>query len=191
MSNLNAIYNLNGVPFYTYGMIGLTTVVLAVVTMMDNDSKSFAKDDGYAQTVATGSKQNDSMLGNLFGSTSQPTGQNKQNDSMFGNFFGSTSQPTGQNKESDSMFGNLFGNSSEPSNQSSSMFGSTDNSGRDYEPNRNTRANVNQNRSNDYDEDEEDYEGDDRRNEYRGGKYKKTNKKTKHNRRQNTYTRKL
>ena len=76
MSNSNAIYNLNGVPLFTYGMIGITTIVLAVVTMMDTDNNSFAKDEGYDKTLqpTTETKKEESMFGNMFGSsTAEPT----------------------------------------------------------------------------------------------------------------------
>ena len=98
MSNSNAIYNLNGVPLFTYGMIGITTIVLAVVTMMDTDNNSFAKDEGYDKTLqpTTETKKEESMLGNMFGSsTAEPTTETKKEESMFGNMFGSTTtQPT-------------------------------------------------------------------------------------------------
>lgn len=64
MSNSNAIYNLNGVPLFTYGMIGITTVVLAVVTMMDTDNDSFAKDEGYEKSET---ESNKSIVQNILG----------------------------------------------------------------------------------------------------------------------------
>jgi len=50
-NEFNAIYNLNGVPLFTYGMIALTTIVLAYVTMIDDSNKSFAKDEGFESTL--------------------------------------------------------------------------------------------------------------------------------------------
>ena len=131
MSTSTAIYNLNGVPLFTYGMIGITTVVLAVVTMMDTENTSFAKDEGYDKTVQT---------------TPSATGENekeKKEESMFTNMFGSkpdtnTGEKENEKKE-ESMFSNMFG--SKPAETPKT-----------------------------------------------GGKY--GNRKTKHNKRQNTYTRK-
>jgi TATA-binding protein-associated factor Taf7 len=50
---LNTLYNLNGIPWFTYGMIGITTFALACVTMLDDSNKSFAKDDVYESTLST------------------------------------------------------------------------------------------------------------------------------------------
>ena len=37
------MYSINGIPIFTYGMLGLTTIVLAYVTFMDDgEGKSFA-----------------------------------------------------------------------------------------------------------------------------------------------------
>lgn len=85
MSSSNAIYNLNGVPLFTYGMIGITIGVLAVVTMMDTDNDSFAKDEGYAKTeqsapVTTNEKKEGSIFGNMFGST--PATDEKKEESI-------------------------------------------------------------------------------------------------------------
>jgi len=63
MSNLNSIYNFNGVPLFTYGMIGITTVVLAFVTMMEKDNDSFAKDDGYDKTTQDNGSMFESITG--------------------------------------------------------------------------------------------------------------------------------
>ena len=87
MSNINAIYNLNNIPFFTYGMIGITTVVLAIVTMMDNENSSFAKDDGY-EKVSTGSSG--SMFGNPFTSSKDESKEGSKEESMFGNPFASS-----------------------------------------------------------------------------------------------------
>jgi hypothetical protein len=53
-NEFNALYNLNGVPLFTYGMIALTTFVLAYVTMLDDSNKSFAKDEGFQSTLTPG-----------------------------------------------------------------------------------------------------------------------------------------
>ena len=215
MSNLNAIYNLNGVPLFTYGMIGLTTVVLAVVTMMDNDNKSFAKDDGYKTssqsssmfgnvfgTPTNNSNQSGSMFGNVFGtptnnsnqdssilgtSSNQNTNKPNEDNSMFGNMFGTSSnQNTNKPNEDNSMFGNMFGTSNKKSNQDNSMFG-YDNDRNDNDRNDRDRGNNNR-----YENEDDDIYMQKRNDDsmYRMGG-KSTKKKTKHNRRQNTYTRKL
>ena len=51
---INAIFNLDGVPLFTYVMIGITTVTLAWITMLDDSNKSFAKDEGFFNTLQTG-----------------------------------------------------------------------------------------------------------------------------------------
>ena len=90
--NTNAIYNLNDIPLFTYGMIGVATLGLALITMnIENDS--FAKDDGYEKIKSkkTG--------GDLFGSKSEQPTENKS--SIF-DVFGSnksSEQPT-ENKSS-------------------------------------------------------------------------------------------
>jgi hypothetical protein len=56
-NEFNAIYNLNGVPLFTYGMIALTTFVLAYVTMLDDSNKSFAKDEGFQSTLSSGGEE--------------------------------------------------------------------------------------------------------------------------------------
>ncbi len=162
MSEINAIYNLNEVPLFTYGMIGFATLVLAGITMMDKESDSFVKDDGYKKI----SKSKEILGGDFFGSESKSEeNQTKpqENTSMFGNIFGSESKPEeNQTKpqENTSMFGNMF------------AFGSTT---EQKKPQENTSifgmftSNKNQTQ------------------EIKGGKY---NNKTKHNKRQNTYTRK-
>ena len=84
--NTNAIYNLNDIPLFTYGMIGVATLGLALITMnIENDS--FAKDDGYEKIKSkkTG--------GDFFGSKSseQPT-ENKS--SIFDVFSSKSSEQT-------------------------------------------------------------------------------------------------
>ena len=84
MSDTISIYNLNNIPLFTYGMIGITTVVLAIVTMMDTESNSFAKDEGYE---IVSSESNKSMFGNMFafGSENKPVEEplpNEENKSV-------------------------------------------------------------------------------------------------------------
>jgi len=86
--NTNAIYNLNDIPLFTYGMIGVATLGLALITMnIENDS--FAKDDGYEKIKSkkTG--------GYLFGLTnSEQTSENKGKETnLFGNIFTIFSEP--------------------------------------------------------------------------------------------------
>ena len=50
-SSINALYNLNGIPIFTYGMIGITIFGLACVTMLDDSNKSYAKDEGFDASV--------------------------------------------------------------------------------------------------------------------------------------------
>jgi hypothetical protein len=83
--NTNAIYNLNDIPLFTYGMIGVATLGLALITMnIENDS--FAKDDGYEKIKSkkTG--------GDLFGFTT-PENKGPEETNIFGNIFTSSSQP--------------------------------------------------------------------------------------------------
>jgi hypothetical protein len=51
MSDINAVYDLNNASLFTYGMIGIATLALAGFTMMDDDNKSFAKDNDYEKIV--------------------------------------------------------------------------------------------------------------------------------------------
>jgi len=50
-SSINAFFDLNGVPLFTYVMIGITTVALACVTMLDDSNKSYAKDEGFFKSL--------------------------------------------------------------------------------------------------------------------------------------------
>jgi len=50
---LNSLYSLNGIPLFTYGMIGITTFALACITMLDDSNKSYAKDEGFLSSLNT------------------------------------------------------------------------------------------------------------------------------------------
>ena len=84
-SSINSLYSLNGIPLFTYGMIGATTIALACITMMDDSNESFAKDEGYEKSK-TG--EGSSTFGNFFGSkkTDESTSDESKKDSMFSSF---------------------------------------------------------------------------------------------------------
>jgi hypothetical protein len=97
--NTNAIYNLNDIPLFTYGMIGVATLGLALITMnIENDS--FAKDDGYEKIK---SKKTGGNLFDIFSSKSSESKKEEQNGTL-------SEEPT---KKTDSIFGNMFSKSSE------------------------------------------------------------------------------
>jgi hypothetical protein len=98
MSNINSIYNLNGVPLFTYGMIGVTTIVLAIITMMDTDNDSFAKDEGYEKSQTESS---DSMLSNIVGESKEE----KNDESVLANKV--------EEKNNESILENIVGESKE------------------------------------------------------------------------------
>jgi len=70
---INAIFNLDGVPLFTYVMIGITTVTLAWITMLDDSNKSFAKDEGFFNTLQTGTTSVMSGITTPFSGTSDKT----------------------------------------------------------------------------------------------------------------------
>jgi len=75
---INSIYSLNGVPLFTYGMIGITTIALACMTMMDDSNKSYAKDEGFEQSKTESSP---------FSFFSSKKSEEEPQESMF-SFFG-------------------------------------------------------------------------------------------------------
>ena len=115
--NTNAIYNLNDIPLFTYGMIGVATLGLALITMnIENDS--FAKDEGYEKIKSKKSggdyfgfksseqpTENKSSIFDVFGSklSEQPT----ENKSSIFDVFGSKS-PEEQKKEETNLISNMF-----------------------------------------------------------------------------------
>ena len=93
--NTNAIYNLNDIPLFTYGMIGVATLGLALITMnIENDS--FAKDDGYEKIKSkkTG--------GDFFGFTT-PENKESEETNLFGNMSTTFSEP-----KKESTLGNIL-----------------------------------------------------------------------------------
>ena len=115
---INSLYSLNGVPLFTYGMIGMTTIALACVTMMDDSNKSYAKDEGFEQSKTEGSN-----TFSFFSSkkSDETTSEESNNDkSMFSSFgFGKKDESTVDQQEStekpkDSMFSSFgFGKKDE------------------------------------------------------------------------------
>jgi len=54
-SPVNSIFSLSGASWLTYSMIGAATIGLACVTMLDDSNTSFAKDQGFFNTLQTSS----------------------------------------------------------------------------------------------------------------------------------------
>ena len=105
--NTNSIYNLNDIPLFTYGMIGVATLGLALITMnIENDS--FAKDDGYEKIKSK--KSGGENEGSMFDVFSSKKAENE------GSMFGSKSP-----ENEGSMF-DVF--SSKKAENEGSMFGS-------------------------------------------------------------------
>jgi hypothetical protein len=114
--NPNAIYNLNDIPLFTYGMIGVATLGLALITMnIENDS--FAKDDGYEKIKSK--KTGGDFFGIFSSKSSEPKKEEengisttlseeptKKSDSILGNIFPSNSSE--EKKEETNLFGNMF-----------------------------------------------------------------------------------
>jgi len=158
MSNMNALYNLNDSPLFTYGMIGITTFVLAVVTMMDTDNNSFAKDDGYEKTSSEESNQ--SIFGNMFASQSKPVETESKPVEEESKPVEEESKPVETESKPVETESKPVEEESKPVEEESkeqSMLGNM-------------------------------FTSDNKPIEQKGGKYK--HRKTKHNKRQNTYTRK-
>jgi len=118
---INSIYSLNGIPLFTYGMIGVTTIALACITMMDDSNKSYAKDAGFEQSKTENSSTFSFFSSNKTDETTSEPPNEKSQESMFSSIgFGKSddsipeSSKTESSKQDDSMFSSIgFGKSEE------------------------------------------------------------------------------
>jgi hypothetical protein len=112
---INSLYSLNGIPLFTYGMIGITTIALACVTMLDDSNKSFAKDEGFEQTKSIGSSNPFTFFSSNKSEEATPE-ESKKEASMFSSFsIGKTEEPPVESKKEGSILPSF---SNEPTEES-------------------------------------------------------------------------